>query len=182
MTELSNFISSEFHTSQIFYFRFFPLSLPYRSLQIVQVMKKLLFLLCSMLPLLGNAETYRAAENPDSDVQTKPFKQTIFWKRHRVEKTCAIVAVSVGGTAYLGGAFFCVVSGLADDHKSMNVFQWISIGGAICSASSVPLFILAHRNAKKARASVKISPSIVTCQPISGSNTSNLTLTLSVNL
>jgi hypothetical protein len=144
-------------------------------------MKKLLLLFCLLIPLLAHASSYPAVESLNSRSRVKPYKQTIYWKHHRVEKAFAISTLSLGGTAVLGGGFFCIVSGMADDNRSMNAFGWITIGGAVCAAGSIPLFVLAHKSAKKAKASVEVSPSLVTCQPISGKTTNNLALSVSVN-
>ena len=144
-------------------------------------MKKLLLLFCLMIPLLAHASSYPAVESLNSRSRVKPYKQTIYWKHHRVEKVFAITTVSLGGVAFFGGEFFYAVSAMAYDNRSMNAFGWITIGGAVCAAGSIPLFVLAHKSAKKAKASVRVSPSLVTCQPISGKTTNNLALSVSVN-
>lgn len=144
-------------------------------------MKKLLLLFCLMMPLLAHASSYPAVEGLNSRSRVKPYKQTIYWKHHRVEKAFAISTLSLGGLAYFGGAFFYAVSAMSGDNRSMNAFRYITIGGAVCAAGSIPLFVLAHKSAKKAKASVRVSPSVITCQPLSGPATNNLALSVNVN-
>lgn len=144
-------------------------------------MKKLLLLFCLMMPLLAHASSYPAVEGLNSRSRVKPYKQTIYWKHHRVEKAFAISTLSLGGLAYFGGAFFYAVSAMSGDNRSMNAFRYITIGGAVCAAGSIPLFVLAHKSAKKAKASVRVSPGVITCQPLSGPATNNLALSVNVN-
>lgn len=141
----------------------------------------LLCLWCLMFPLLVHASPSETAEYRDSVSSRKPYKQTVYWKRHRVEKTCGIVAVSLGSTVFLGGGFCYVLSGMAYDDRSMKAFKWITIGGAVCAVASIPLFVLAHKDAKRAKAVVRVNPSIVTCRPVSGYMDHNLALRLSVS-
>lgn len=97
-----------------------------------------------------------AKKKHDADViNDKSYKQTKYWKRHNVYKTCAWSAMGLGIASFGAGTIVCMAS-LADDHdnNSGEIGGTLVLSGIGLSAASIPMFILAYRNKYKAKESV----------------------------
>lgn len=93
---------------------------------------------------------------------SKEYKNTVYWKRHRTFKFCAFSALGLGlcGTAT---GFIGVLCNLPDANpnwrKDVKVWEGILGAGLCLTATSIPLFILSYHNKKKAKKQIRLSVS-----------------------
>lgn len=77
------------------------------------------------------------------------YKNTVYWKKHKVLKGCAWTALGIGvcGTVVgFIGEFGSDINGNSEE----ALWDGIFIGSLCLTASSIPLFIYSHKNKKKA--------------------------------
>lgn len=85
------------------------------------------------------------------------YRNTKYWRRHRRYKTAAYCVLGVGACATLMGIRI-VCSDWGEWEEAQPVFGAAFIGGGvIIGAASIPLFVAAHRNKKKAKNAVSLS-------------------------
>lgn len=90
----------------------------------------------------------------------KGYEQTIYWKKHRKFKKYAFSTLGLGvcGTivGWIGevGNNAHTNSNWKNDGKAWDVVLGIGIG---LTVSSIPLFVISHKNKKKAKESVEFS-------------------------
>lgn len=90
--------------------------------------------------------------------QGKEYKQTAYWKKHRHYKTAAYCVLGVGSfAALIGTGILCseTTPDWEDIKGSLGVT--FTVGGAIIGASSIPLFVAAHKYKKKAKNAVSLT-------------------------
>lgn len=92
--------------------------------------------------------------------QEKAYKQTIYWKKHKKLKRYALGVLGLGicGTiaGWIGeaGNSAYTNSGWKDDGKAWDAVLGIGLG---LTVSSIPLFIISHKNKIKAKNAIEIS-------------------------
>lgn len=90
----------------------------------------------------------------------KEYKQTVYWKRHKKLKTYAFSTLGLGicGTfiGWIGaiGNNAYTNSDWKEDKKVWEAVFGIGLGLTI---SSIPLFVISHKNKKKAKETVELS-------------------------
>ncbi len=98
-------------------------------------------------------------ENLDKQkAQGKEYKQTPYWKKYRYYKTAAWCVLGVGafGTLIGTGILYSETTPDWEEVKgSLGVV--FTVGGVLVGASSIPLFVAAHKNKKKAKNVVSLS-------------------------
>ena len=76
------------------------------------------------------------------------YKNSVYWKRHKVLRSCAWSAFGVGLGCTAVGYVGCVVSFYTGSRA--GVFPALFTGGVCLTASSLPLFIFSYTTKKKA--------------------------------
>lgn len=129
----------------------------------------LIFLICALLTNAKEYESYsvRCLSSPFpmyKDVakinSQKGYEHTIYWKRYKKLKTCAFTTLGVGLCGTIVGLIGEVGNNAytninwKDDGKAWDVVLVIGIG---LTVSSIPLFVISHKNKKKAKESVEFS-------------------------
>lgn len=90
----------------------------------------------------------------------KGYEQTIYWKKYKKLKIYAFTTVGLGLCGTIVGLIGAVGnnaytnSNWKDDGRAWDAVLGISIGLTI---SSIPLFVISHKNKKKAKESVEFS-------------------------
>ena len=128
-----------------------------------------LFLICTLLAKAQGHESYSVTclstalpiyqERGKINTQ-KEFEQTIYWKKHMKLKKYAFGTLGLGvcGTivGWIGevGNNAHTNSNWKNDGKAWDVVLGIGLG---LTVSSIPLFVLSHKNKKKAKESVEFS-------------------------
>ncbi len=128
-----------------------------------------MFLICALLASAKDYESYSETCLSSSlsmykDVtkinSQKGYEKTIYWKRHKKLKTYAFTTLGLGlcGTiiGFIGdvGNNAYTNSNWKNDGKAWDVVLGVSIG---LTVSSIPLFVISHKNKKKAKESVEFS-------------------------
>lgn len=129
----------------------------------------LIFLICA---LLANAKEYKSYSvrclssslpmyKEVEKINThKGYEQTIYWKKYKKLKIYAFTTVGLGLCGTIVGLIGDVGNNAdtninwKDDGKAWDVVLGIGIG---LTVSSIPLFVISHKNKKKAKESVEFS-------------------------
>ena len=128
-----------------------------------------MFLLCSLATraAAGSADSEACAQASvmlhndnigELTAQTKDYKKTTYWKKHKRYKIGGCCVLGVGSlAALLGTGLLC--SETTSDYESIKVVYGVTftVGGALIAAASIPLFVAAHKNKKKAKEAVSLS-------------------------
>ena len=86
------------------------------------------------------------------------YKNTTYWKNHQWQKGLAIGCVSVGGCGMIAGAYIKAIGGMAGKtDRTVSTGTTIFYTGIGLVAASIPLFVISHSNAKKAKEAVSFS-------------------------
>lgn len=86
------------------------------------------------------------------------YKQTKYWRRHRRYKTAAYCVLGVGACATLMGIAVICSDWKGEWEEAQAVYgAAFTGGGVVIAAASIPLFVAAHRNKKKAKNAVALS-------------------------
>lgn len=128
-----------------------------------------LFLICTLLAKAQGHESYSVTclstalpiyqEQGKINTQ-KEFEQTVYWEKHMKLKKYAFGTLGLGvcGTivGWIGevGNNAYTNSNWKNDGKAWDVVLGIGLG---LTVSSIPLFVLSHKNKKKAKESVEFS-------------------------
>lgn len=98
----------------------------------------------------------------DTD-ESKAYKNTKYWKRHKTFKALGWTFLGVGVPATALGFFLCVCSAMPDadlsDEQRADVERvglYCMIPGATLAVASVPMFCLSKANKKKAKKEVSV--------------------------
>lgn len=90
--------------------------------------------------------------------QGNEYKKSVYWKKHKHYKVAAFCTLGVGlfGTL-IGTGFLC--SDTTPDWEEIKGSLGVvfTAGGVAISAASIPLFVAAHKNKKKAMNGVSLS-------------------------
>lgn len=89
-----------------------------------------------------------ATNNIIEDAQVS-YKNTVYWKKHKVLKGCAWTALGIG----VGGTVVGFIEKFGSTMNGNNedaLWDGIFISGVCLTVSSIPLFIYSHKNKKKA--------------------------------
>lgn len=129
----------------------------------------LLFLICTLLANAQGYESYSVTclssplpiyKEVEKINTQKGYEQTIYWKKHKKLKKYAFSTLGLGicGTivGWIGevGNTAYTNSNWKNDGKAWDVVLGIGIG---LTVSSIPLFVISHKNKKKAKESVEFS-------------------------
>ena len=86
----------------------------------------------------------------------KRYKQTVYWKKHKRFKRYAFSALGVGiCSTYVGWVWMVGNAYTNNDGSKACVAIWGT--GIGLTLSSIPLFVISHKNKRKAKKSVDFS-------------------------
>jgi len=112
------------------------------------------------------------------------YKHTTYWKKHKRYKVGAYCVLGVGACATLLGVGILSADATPDwNEAKAPVGAIITAGGAAIAAASIPLFVAAHKNKKKAKNAVSLSLNCsgVSAPSTNGTKRSNLLLGACLN-
>ncbi len=88
------------------------------------------------------------------------YKQTAYWKKHKRLKVYAFSALGLG----IGGTLVGWVGSVGNNaytnsnwREDGKVWNYVFAAGLCLTVSSIPLFIISHKNKKKAKNSIEFS-------------------------
>ncbi len=119
----------------------------------------MLFILCTNASIASDVDSITmACSQADKELlnwkstkhaPNQEYKNSVYWKRHKVLRSCAWSAFGVGLGCTAAGYVGSVASFLTGSQA--GVFPVLFTGGVCLTASSVPLFIFSYKTKKKAK-------------------------------